>query len=40
MDPIFYRKNKNVVFPYLEKELYLNDIQNYTPIYDVFFYIK
>ena len=37
MDPIFYRKNKNVVFPYLEKELYLNDIQNYTPIYDVFF---
>ena len=30
-------KNKNIAFPYLEKELELNDIQNYTPIYDVFF---
>ncbi len=37
MDPIFYRKNKNVVFPYLEKELNLNDVQNYSPIYDSFF---
>tara|TARA_B100000085_G_scaffold285647_1_gene322773 strand:- start:7540 stop:9186 length:1647 start_codon:yes stop_codon:yes gene_type:complete len=37
MEPVFYRKNKNVAFTYLEKELYLNDIQNYTPIYDVFF---
>ena len=37
MEPIFYRKNKNIAFPYLEKELDVSKLQNYIPIYDLFF---
>ena len=37
MEPIFYRKNKNIAFPYLEKELDVSNLQNYIPIYDLFF---
>ena len=37
MEPIFYRKNKNIAFPYLEKELDVCNLQNYIPIYDLFF---
>ena len=37
MEPVFYRKNKNIAFSFLEKELQLEKIQNYVPIYDTLF---
>ena len=37
MEPVYYRKNKNVIFPFLEENLGLENPQNYIPIYDTLF---
>ncbi len=37
MEVIAYKKNKNVVFPFLEKMLEVSEPQNYIPTYDKFF---
>lgn len=37
MEPVYYRKNKNVIFPFLEDNLGLENPQNYIPIYDTLF---
>jgi len=37
MEPVYYRKNKNLIFPFLEDNLGLENPQNYIPIYDTLF---
>ena len=40
MEPVFYRKNKNNIFPYLQSELNLYSPQNYIPLYEKLFVLN
>tara|TARA_X000000368_G_scaffold63610_1_gene45171 strand:+ start:3422 stop:5098 length:1677 start_codon:yes stop_codon:yes gene_type:complete len=40
MEPVFYRKNKNKIFPYLQSELNIDTPQNYIPLYEKLFVLN